>query len=90
MEHALKLVRVLYKFVNPYSAQQWARYQEIHVMAMKLEVIITHDETNNKCSVEWSVDTTERTTTQEEKTLSMVKKAVLLQLGYPTATPIIH
>lgn len=36
-------------------------------MAMKLEVIITHDEASNKCSVEWSVDTTEHTTSQEEK-----------------------
>ncbi|WP_430442393.1 hypothetical protein ACLI07_09875 [Providencia huaxiensis] len=59
-------------------------------MAMKLEVIITHDEANNKCSVEWSVDTTEHTTSQEEKTLSMVKKAVLLQLDYPTTQAVIH
>lgn len=59
-------------------------------MAMKLEVIIMHDEASDKCSVEWSVNTTERTTTQEEKTLSMMKKAVLLQLGYPTSTPVIH
>ncbi|EJD6670188.1 hypothetical protein NQ837_000232 [Providencia rettgeri] len=59
-------------------------------MAMKLEVIITHDEASNKCSVEWSVDTTEHTTSQEEKTLSMVKKAVLLQLGYPTSRTVIH
>lgn len=59
-------------------------------MSMKLEVIITHDEASNKCSVEWSVDTTEHTTSQEEKTLSMVKKAVLLQLGYPPSVAIIH
>ncbi|UBX48907.1 hypothetical protein LDO51_17495 [Providencia alcalifaciens] len=59
-------------------------------MDMKLEVIITHDETSNKCSVEWSTDTTEHVTTQEEHTLSMVKKAVLLQLGYPASTVIIH
>lgn len=59
-------------------------------MAMKLEVIITHDEVSNKCSVEWSTDTTEHTTSQEEHTLSIVKKAVLLQLGYPTSTAVIH
>ncbi|EUD07596.1 hypothetical protein ABN242_03990 [Providencia alcalifaciens] len=59
-------------------------------MAMKLEVIITHDEESNKCSVEWSTDTTEHVTTQEEHTLLMVKKAVLLQLGYPVTRPIIH
>ncbi|WP_374446095.1 hypothetical protein [Providencia sp.] len=59
-------------------------------MAMILEVIITHDEASNKCSVEWSTDTTEHVTTQEEHTLLMVKKAVLLQLGYPVTRPIIH
>ncbi|MEY0962610.1 hypothetical protein AB7200_04320 [Providencia alcalifaciens] len=59
-------------------------------MAMKLEVIITHDEESNKCNVEWSTDTTEHVTTQEEHTLLMVKKAVLLQLGYPVTRPIIH
>ncbi|MTC34902.1 hypothetical protein GKR67_09780 [Providencia alcalifaciens] len=59
-------------------------------MAMKLEVIITHDEESNKCSVKWSTDTTEHVTTQEEHTLLMVKKAVLLQLGYPVTRPIIH
>lgn len=59
-------------------------------MSMKLEVIITHDETSNKCSVEWSTDTTEHVTTQEERTLAMVKKAVLLQLGYPTQAVVIH
>lgn len=43
-------------------------------MAMKLEVIITHDETNNKCSVEWTTASTQQVTRQEEQTLSLVKK----------------
>ncbi|HHN8581128.1 hypothetical protein MKT39_016825 [Providencia rettgeri] len=59
-------------------------------MAMKLEVIITHDETNNKCSVEWTTVSTQQVTRQEEQTLSLVKKALLLQLGYPTAPAVIH
>lgn len=59
-------------------------------MAMKLEVIITHDETNNKCSVEWITASTQQVTLQEEQTLSLVKKALLLQLGYPTAPTTIH
>lgn len=59
-------------------------------MAMKLEVIITHDETNNKCSVEWTTASTQQVTRQEEHTLSLVKKALLLQLGYPTAPAVIH
>lgn len=59
-------------------------------MAMKLEVIIIHDETNNKCSVEWTTASTQQVTRQEEQTLSLVKKALLLQLGYPTAPAVIH
>nr|ELR5097112.1 hypothetical protein [Providencia rettgeri] len=54
------------------------------------EVIITHDETNNKCSVEWITASTQQVTRQEEQTLSLVKKALLLQLGYPTAPAVIH
>ncbi len=52
-------------------------------MAMKLEIIITHDETNNKCSVEWSVDTTENVTQQEKQTLTQIQKAVLIQFDRP-------
>ncbi|MEY0006543.1 hypothetical protein AB7W79_10960 [Providencia rettgeri] len=59
-------------------------------MAMKLEIIITHDEASNKCSVEWTTASTQQVTRQEERTLSLVKKALLLQLGYPTAPAVIH
>ncbi|WP_180737844.1 hypothetical protein [Providencia stuartii] len=52
-------------------------------MAMKLEVIITHDETSNKCSVEWSTASSENVTQQEKQTLSQVQKAVLIQFDRP-------
>lgn len=52
-------------------------------MAMKLEVIITHDETSNKCSVEWSTASSEKVTQQEKQTLSQIQKAVLIQFDRP-------
>ncbi|HHR6078378.1 TPA: hypothetical protein ACS7ZY_000709 [Providencia alcalifaciens] len=52
-------------------------------MAMKLEVIITHDEVSNKCSVEWSTASTENVTQQEKQTLSQIQKAVLVQFDRP-------
>lgn len=55
-------------------------------MAMKLEVIITHDETNNKCSVEWSTAATENVTQQEKQTLTQIQKAVMIQFDCPVST----
>lgn len=55
-------------------------------MAMKLEVIITHDETNNKCSVEWTTASTQQVTRQEEQTLSLVKKSAVTSTGLPSGT----
>ncbi|WP_272578608.1 MULTISPECIES: hypothetical protein [Providencia] len=55
-------------------------------MAMKLEVIITHDETNNKCSVEWTTASTQQVTRQEEQTLSLVKKGIVTSTGLPSGT----
>ncbi|AWF39209.1 MULTISPECIES: hypothetical protein [Proteus] len=59
-------------------------------MAMKLEVVITHDETTNKCSIEWSTASTKYVTEQEQQALSSMQKALLLQLGRPINTAIIH
>ncbi|WP_245210987.1 hypothetical protein, partial [Proteus mirabilis] len=64
--------------------------QEINVMAMKLEVVITHDEATNKCSIEWSTASTKNVTEQEQQALSSMQKALLLQLGHPINTAIIH
>ena len=50
---------------------------------MKLEVIITHDEVSNKCSVEWSTASTENVTQQEKQALSQIQKAVLVQFDRP-------
>ncbi|ARX35379.1 MULTISPECIES: hypothetical protein [Proteus] len=59
-------------------------------MAMKLEVVITHDEATNKCSIEWSTASTKNVTEQEQQALSSMQKALLLQLGRPINTAIIH
>ncbi|MGO0229428.1 hypothetical protein ACTMLF_14630 [Proteus mirabilis] len=59
-------------------------------MSMKLEVVITHDETTNKCSIEWSTASTKNVTEQEQQALSSMQKALLLQLGRPINTAIIH
>ena len=46
-------------------------------MAMKLEVVITHDETTNKCSIEWSTASTKMSQSNEQQALSSMQKALL-------------
>ncbi|MBS7782426.1 hypothetical protein [Providencia stuartii] len=59
-------------------------------MAMKLEIIINHDEDSNKSSIEWSTASTDNVTKQERQMLSQVQKALLLQLNAPTSSTVLH
>ncbi len=59
-------------------------------MAMKLEIIINHDEGSNKSSIEWSTASTEDVTKQERQMLLQVQKALLRQLDCPTKSTVIH
>lgn len=59
-------------------------------MAVKLEIIINHDEDSNKSSIEWTTASTNDVTKQERQMLSQVQKGLLLQLDCPTKSTVIH
>ncbi|OHT24965.1 hypothetical protein A3Q29_16330 [Providencia stuartii] len=59
-------------------------------MAMKLEVIVTFDQSSQKCSIAWSADHTQDVVAEERNILECMKKAILIQLEAPASTSILH
>lgn len=51
-------------------------------MAMKLEVVITHDEATNKCSIEWSTASTKMSQSKNSKHFHQCK-SVIATTGAP-------